>query len=57
MAAVSWELGRTAILDWFSAVLAVVTLAVLLRFKTNSAWLVVGGALAGVARHLLIGLN
>jgi chromate transporter len=57
MAAVSWELGRTAIIDWFSAALAVVTLAVLLRFKINSAWLVVGGALAGVGRHLLIGLS
>jgi chromate transporter len=57
MAAVSWELGRTAIIDWFSAALAVATLAVLLRFKVNSAWLVVGGALAGVGRHLLIGLT
>jgi chromate transporter len=57
MAAVSWELGRTAISDWFSAALTVVTVVVLLRFKSNSAWLVVDGALAGVGRRLLIGFN
>ena len=57
MAAVSWELGRTAISDWFSAALVVVTVVVLLRFKINSAWLVAGGALASVSRHLLIGLS
>ena len=57
MAAVSWELGRTAISDWFSAALVIVTMVVLLRFKINSAWLVAGGALAGVSRHLLIGLS
>jgi len=57
MAAVGWELGRTAIIDWFSAGLAIAALAVLLRFRTNSAWLIAGGALAGVARHLLIGLS
>jgi len=55
MAAVSWELGRTTIVDPFSATLAVVTLAVLVRFKINSAWLVVGGAIAGVGYHLLTG--
>lgn len=52
MAAVSWELGRTAIRDGFSAALAVLTVVVLLRFKMNSAWLIAGGALAGVGRHL-----
>lgn len=55
MAAVSWELGRTAIIDPFSVTLAVVALAMLLRFKINSAWLIVGGALAGVGHHLLAG--
>ncbi len=53
MAAVSWELGRTTLIDPFSATVAVVTLGVLFRFKINPAWLVVGGALAGVAYHLL----
>ena len=57
MGAVSWELGRTSIIDPFSATLAVVTLAVLFRFKINSAWLVVAGALAGVGYHLLTGLG
>jgi chromate transporter len=57
MAAVSWELGRTAISDRFSAAPVVVAAVVLLRFKINSAWLVADGALAGVSRHLLIGLS
>jgi chromate transporter len=56
MAAVSWELGRATITDRFSAALAVVALAVLLRFKINSAWLVLAGALAGVGYHVLTGL-
>jgi len=55
MAAVSWELGRTTLIDAFSAAVAVVALALLLLFRVNSAWLVVGGALAGVGYHLLTG--
>ncbi len=55
MAAVTWQLGRAAIVDWFSAALAVVALTVVLRFKLNSAWLVAGGALAGVACRLVAG--
>ena len=57
MAAVSWQLGRAALVDGFSATLAVVALGVLLGFKINSAWLVIGGALAGVGYHLLTGLG
>jgi chromate transporter len=52
MAAVSWELGRATIVDLFSITLAVVTLVVLIRFRINSAWLIIGGALVGVGYHL-----
>jgi chromate transporter len=55
MAAVSWELGRAAIVGPFSAALAIVSLALCWRFNVNSAWLVVGGALAGIGHHLLTG--
>lgn len=46
--AVTWQLGRTAIADWLSAVVAVLALVVLLRFRFNSAWLVAGGAFVGL---------
>ncbi len=45
MAAVLWELGRSAIVDWLTALLAVAAAVLLLRFKLNSAWLVLGAGL------------
>jgi chromate transporter len=53
MAAVTWELGRVAVIDWLTALLAVVAAVLLLRFKVNSAWLVLGGGLVGLAAYLL----
>ena len=44
MAGVTWQLARTAIVDVFTGVLAVVAAVVLLRWRINSAWLVLGGA-------------
>jgi chromate transporter len=49
MAAVLLQLGRAAIVDPFTAALSIVALAVLVRWPINSAWLVLGGGLAGVA--------
>jgi len=49
MAAVALQLGRAAIVDVPTAVLAAVGAAALLRYRINSAWLVLGGALAGAA--------
>lgn len=48
MAAVTLQLGQDAIVDVPSALLGLVALAVLLRWKFNSAWLVLGGAAAGL---------
>lgn len=45
MAAVTWVLGRSAIIDWLTALLAIVAAVLLFRFKLNSAWLVLGGGL------------
>lgn len=57
MAAVLWELGRAAIVDWLTALLAIVAAALLLRFKLNSAWLLLGGSLiALLVRWLAPGL-
>jgi chromate transporter len=49
MAAVSWQLARGAILDAFTAVEAIVGLLILRRFQINSAWLILGGLVAGFA--------
>lgn len=53
MAAVTLELGRAALVDPLTVVLALASLASLLRFRVNSAWLVLGGGAIGViARYL-----
>jgi chromate transporter len=49
MAAVTIQLGRAAIVDLATALLSVGGAAVLIRYKPNSAWLVLGGALVGAA--------
>ncbi len=49
MAAVTLTLGRDAIVDVPTALASVVTAVLLIRYKTNSAWLVLGGGLMGVA--------
>jgi chromate transporter len=53
MATVTWHLGRSAITDLVTALLAVASALLLLRFRLNSAWLVLAGALAGVGRWWL----
>ncbi len=55
MAAVSYQLGRSAILDWETLTLAVISAVLLLRFRVNSAWLVLGGAAIGIATQLARG--
>jgi len=53
MAAVTWQLARAAIVDGFSLVLALLAALVLLRFKPNPAWLVLGGGVLGVLYRLV----
>jgi chromate transporter len=55
MAGVTWELGRAAIIDGVTAVLAAIALVLLIRYKLNSAWLVLGGGLFAVGYFLLGG--
>jgi len=54
MAAVSWQLGRGAIFDAFTGVEALAGLLVLRRFQINSAWLILGGLVAGFAWKLAL---
>jgi chromate transporter len=51
MAVVSVQLGRAAIVDVPTALLAVVSGAALLRWRVNSAWLVLGGGILGALVH------
>ncbi len=55
MAAVSYQLGRSAIVDWLTIGLAIVSAILLLRYRINSAWLVLGGGLAGIAAQIVRG--
>lgn len=48
MAVVTWRLASNAVRDWPAALLAVASAVLLLRWRVNSSWLVVGGALAGM---------
>ncbi|HKC82599.1 MAG TPA: chromate efflux transporter [bacterium] len=53
MAAVTWQLGRVAIVDPTTTALALIALALLLRFRLNSAWLVLGGAAVGALLYVM----
>ena len=49
MAGVTWQLGRDAIVDVPTALLAIAAAAVLFRWKLNSGWLILVGAALGLA--------
>jgi chromate transporter len=55
MAAVSWQLARGAILDWFTAAETVAGFFILRRFRINSAWLILGGLAAGFLGRMVMG--
>jgi len=48
MAVVTWRLGRDAIIDLPTALLALASAVLLIRYRLNSLWLVIGGALFGL---------
>jgi chromate transporter len=52
MAAVAWQLARDAIVDPMTALLAIVAAILLIRFRINSAWLVLGGGIIGIVGRL-----
>lgn len=47
MVVVSAQLARTAIGDWFTLAIAVLSAVLLFRYRVNSAWLIMGSACAG----------
>lgn len=53
MAVVTWQLGRAAIVDVFTAALAAIAAAVVFTTRINSAWLVLAGGIAGLIYQLI----
>lgn len=53
MAVVSWKLGVSAVVDIPTAILAIVSLVVVFKYKINSAWLVLAGGAAGFLLSLI----
>ena len=54
MIAVTWQLGVSSIVDVLTAGLAVGAAVLLIRFKINSVWLVLGGAAVGCGSVLAL---
>jgi chromate transporter len=52
MAVVTWRLGSAALGDWLTVAMLVASLILLIRFRLNSAWLVLAGALFGLVCRL-----
>jgi chromate transporter len=53
MAVVTWHLGRAALVDALTVGLGLVATVLVFRLRLNSAWLVLGGGLVGIAAHIL----
>jgi chromate transporter len=48
MAVVTWQLGRATLVDWLTVTLLALSLILLMRFRLNSIWLVLSGAIMGL---------
>ena len=54
MALVTWQLARSALVDWISVVLAALSALILFRFRRlNSAWLIAAAGLVGAVRYAI----
>lgn len=53
MAVVTWELSQSALVDALSISIALISAVLLLRFRVNSLWLVLGGVFLGLLASVL----
>lgn len=53
MAGVTYTLGRAALVDGLTVVLAILSAIAISRFKMNSAWLVLAGGIVGLVAYIL----
>jgi chromate transporter len=51
MATVALSLGRATIIDGWTLAMALISAALLLRFRVNATWLILGGAALGILLH------
>ncbi len=56
MAGVLWQIGRTVLVDPLALLLALSALIALVRFRINSAWLVLAGGAIGILTHWVFSL-
>jgi chromate transporter len=54
MAAVAIQLGRMVLIDWFTILVMLISLFLLLKSKISSVWLVLGGGVLGMIYKLLL---
>lgn len=55
MAAVTFQLSQTALIDPFTTILLLLTLLLIFRFRVNSLWLIMGGGLLGAIYQFILG--
>lgn len=55
MSVVTWHLGRSALIDRFTVVMAALSAIALLRYNVNSVWLILGGAISGMVAYGALG--
>ena len=53
MAAVTWQLGRSSLLDPLTVLIGIISFVLLVRYKVNSTWLIIGGAMVGLGYAVL----
>ena len=53
VAFVGWQFGRAALVNIPAVILAALSVVLVFRYKVNSTWLVLGGAVAGMAFRVL----
>lgn len=54
MAAVTYQLGQASLIDLPTLLITLVSLALLIRLRINSTWLIVGGALIGLVSRAFL---
>lgn len=54
MAAVTYQLGQASLIDLTTLLITLVSLALLIRFRINSTWLILGGALIGLVSRAIL---
>ena len=55
MAVVSWQLGRSALADWRTILIACISAFALIRYRVNSAWLILAAGVLGFSGLLSTG--